>query len=117
MNKPEASLLEKLFDGETPLRRAIFCTYGFDPEYFSEVIYPELRKRRCERVLILMDAAQYQLIPASESLNSFGRVVIERFPGQLFHPIFFILAGNGRVRAAIGSANLTRAGFENNREL
>jgi hypothetical protein len=118
MNKLEASLLEKLFDGETPIRRAVFCTYGFDPEYFAEVIYPELQKRRCERTLILMDADQYQSIPASDSLNSMGRVVIERSPaGQLFHPKVYVLAGNGRTRASVGSANLTRAGFENNWEL
>ncbi len=118
MNKLEASLLENLFDGETPIRRAVFCTYGFDPEYFSEVIYPELQKRRCERMLILMDSIQYKSISASDSLNSMGRLLIERFPaGQLFHPKLYVLTGNGRARAVIGSANLTRSGFENNREL
>lgn len=118
MPKPEANLLEMLFETDTPIRRAVFCTYNFDPAYFAEVIYPELRRQQCERVLVLMDAARYQTLKAPDILDSTGRIVLERFPAsQLFHPKLAVLAGNGRARGVIGSANLTRAGFEENWEL
>src|SRR5436309_377634 len=109
MARLEESLLVWLFDTERPVRRAVFCTYRFDPTFFAEVILPELQRRGCERTLVLMDALQYQVLAAPDDLETQGQVVLERFgSGQLFHPKAFVLAGNGRGRCVIGSANLTR---------
>lgn len=120
----EANLLDTLLDFDAPLRRAVFLTYSFDPDYFVDTVYPELRRRRCERVLILMDATQYAALHARGDLPGDGRLIVEHYHrGVLFHPKVFVLAGgaqeagSAKFRAVVGSANLTRAGFELNREL
>lgn len=124
MARLEANLLDALFDLDTPIRRAVFLTYSFDPTYFADAIYPELQRRGCERTLILMDVTQYQLLSARGDIPGAGRVILERFPREtLFHPKVFVLAGAGiepgttSFRCVIGSANLTRHGFEEHREL
>jgi HKD family nuclease len=118
MPRLEESLLEWLFDIGKTVYRAVFCTYRFDPEYFVDVISPELRRHRCGRTLILMDSAQYHTLTVSGDLGAAGRVVLERYDSRkLFHPKLYLLAGNSRARCAVGSANLTRDGLETNYEL
>jgi hypothetical protein len=118
MSRMEESLLEWIFEAGTPIRRAVFCTYRFDPDFFTEIIYPELRRRRCGRTLVLMDAEQYKSLAVSDDLGASGRVVLERYDaGKMFHPKVFVVAGNGRARCVLGSANLTRDGLEKNYEL
>ena len=134
------NLLHELLDFGGRISRAVFLTYGFDPEYFAEFIYPALRECGCERTLVLLDAAQYGRVTNFGALASDGRLVIEHYrPGITFHPKLFLLTGvsdagdvgnvgmpeaardagarRNRMRCALGSANLTRAGFETNREL
>lgn len=95
------------------LRGVLFLTYNFDGRWFEEVMAPEVFERGVEHCLIIRD----------------GRALIQELPSvrctranaghstRIFHPKLILAVAEDRALACVGSANLTRGGFERNLEL
>ena len=100
------------FAPQEPLQAALFLTYAFDGRWFEEALIPDLCERPITTILVVRDgraisteapSARYRKANASKS--------------AVFHPKLALLVAEDRVRAVISSANLTRGGFERQREL
>lgn len=110
----------KQYGSATP-RRAVFCTYDFDPARFEAQILPELtRARRWFRTLVLADGAALQKQGVLDQRSSFSRYELAPVhlhgPG-VFHPKLIFLQAGSHVLVGIGSANLTAGGLGGNLEL
>ncbi len=107
--------------GGSPPRRAVLCTYDFDPKHFHAMLFPALTRRAREfRTLILADAGSLQQSFGSPGQRTFARyelAPVRCLKGGVFHPkIMFLQAGRSYL-VGIGSSNLTRGGFGGNLEL
>lgn len=100
------------FAAGEPLRAALFLTYSFDGRWFEEAIVPELCERPIETMLVVRDRNAI----ANEAPSVRYRKV-NACSSSVFHPKLALLVTRDRARAVIGSANLTRGGFERSREL
>jgi hypothetical protein len=100
------------FASQQPLRAALFLTYSFDGRWFDEAIVPDLCERPIETMLVIRDR---NAITTEASTVRYRRTNASR--SAVFHPKLALLVGEDSARAVIGSANLTRAGFERQREL
>jgi Molybdopterin-binding domain of aldehyde dehydrogenase len=104
--------------GSKPPRRAVFCTYDFDHDHFSQVLGPLLFKRRPFRSWVLVDSGALQAL--IHSTASFGRLQIAPVrcrSGGIFHPKIILMQAGSHYLAGLGSANLTNGGFGGNLEL
>lgn len=101
---------------------ALVATYDFDPVYFERRILPQDGFNGAERIIILMDKGRYQ-----ERLNNqefmatgFNRqylvIPVSRARG-VFHPKLYLVLGEKKITAVIGSNNCTGAGTAYNMEL
>lgn len=95
-----------------PLRAALFLTYNFDGSWFEEAVAPELFERPVETALILRD--RRALLSEATSVR-YHRA--DAAFSQVFHAKLALFIAEDRARAVVGSANLTRGGFERNLEL
>jgi hypothetical protein len=95
-----------------PLRAALFLTYNFDGLWFEEAVAPDLFERPVETALVLRDR---QVLVSEAPSVRYHRA--DASFSQVFHPKLALFVAEDRARAILGSANLTRGGFERNLEL
>ena len=100
------------FAAREPLRAALFLTYSFDGRWFEEAIVPDL----CERPIGTMLVVRDRNAIGSEAPSVRYRKA-NACTSAVFHPKLALLVTEDRARAVISSANLTRGGFERQREL
>jgi hypothetical protein len=100
------------FAAREPLRAALFLTYSFDGRWFEDAIVPDL----CDRDIATMLVVRDRNAIASEA-PSFRYRKANACASAVFHPKLALLVTDDRARAIISSANLTRGGFERQREL
>ncbi|MCB9990463.1 MAG: hypothetical protein H6867_03655 [Rhodospirillales bacterium] len=116
----EQDLLKAFDDHQS--KYALVATYDFDPVYFERRIFYRKGFNSAERIIILMDKGRYQ-----ERLNNqefmasgFNRnylVVPVSRPNGVFHPKLYLMLGDKKASAIIGSNNCTGAGTAYNMEL
>jgi hypothetical protein len=94
------------------LRAILLLTYNFDGLWFEEAVAPELFERPVETALVLRD--RQALVSEAPSVR-YHRA--DAAFSQVFHPKLALFVAEDRARAILGSANLTRGGFERNLEL
>ena len=96
-----------------PLRGVLFLTYNLDGSWFEEVIAPELFDRAVEHCLIVRDgrAVRSELRSLRCVRSNAG------YSTRIFHPKLILAVAENRAVACVGSANLTRGGYEKNLEL
>lgn len=100
------------FAAGEPLRAALFLTYSFDGRWFEEALVPGL----CDRSIATMLVVRDRNAITSEAPSVRYRKA-NACASAVFHPKLALLVTEDRARAVIGSANLTRGGFERQREL
>ncbi len=100
------------FAAREPLRAALFLTYSFDGRWFEEAIVPDF----CERPIATMLVVRDRNAIASEAPSVRYRKA-NACASAVFHPKLALLVTEDKARAVISSANLTRGGFERQREL
>lgn len=94
------------------LRAVLLLTYSSDGRWFEQVLAPELFERRVDTALIIRDAnALISEIPGVRCHRA------DAIASRVFHPKLLLLVSENRALAVIGSANLTRGGYERNLEL
>lgn len=99
------------------LRRAVLCTYDFDPQRFDDVVFRELRRKF--RILVIADAGALQA-PLEKTKYGFGRYELAParcLRGGVFHAKVVFLRAGAKYLIGIGSANLTAGGLGGNLEL
>jgi len=95
------------------LRAALFLTYCFDGKWFEEGLVSDLFDRPVTTALILRDGNTV----LNEALNVRCDRVNANFSKRVFHSKLGLFVAEDRALVIIGSANLTRGGFERNLEL
>jgi hypothetical protein len=106
--------------GASTPRRAVLCTYDFDPERFQAVLFPVLTRRgRQFRTLVMADAGALQQRLRERSRQAFDRYELAPVRCNrrgVFHPKIFLLRAGDNYLVGIGSSNLTAGGFGANLE-
>lgn len=100
------------FAANEPLQAALFLTYAFDGRWFEEALVPDLCERPIETFLVVRDRNAI-----SSEAPSVRYLRANAGESTVFHPKLILLVAEDRARAIIGSANLTRSGFERQQEL
>jgi hypothetical protein len=95
------------------LRAVLILTYCFDGRWFEEAVAPELFERPVITTLLLRD--RHALISEAPSVR-YHRADAA-YSRKVFHPKLALFIAEDQVRAIVGSANMTRGGFERNLEL
>lgn len=111
------SLLDELRKGG--YEASLITTYNAYLPFYEDVILRRLINAGSRHNVLLMDERQYSVSVANHPPRLAGRqytLLPMRAPGA-FHPKLIFLAGKHKGLIAIGSHNLTLAGFGFNREL
>jgi len=114
---PRHSLIDELRSGG--YEAALFTTFTCYFPFYEDVVLRRLTAAGVRHNVLLMDQGQYSSALQSDPPRLAGRrytLVPIRVPGA-FHPKLIFLAGKNKGLVAIGSHNLTIAGFGFNREL
>jgi len=110
----------KQYGKESP-RRAVFCTYDFDPARFEAVLMPELNRRsKWFRTLVLADAAALQktgVLQGRAASSTYELAPVRVNSTGVFHPKLILLQAGSHVLVGVGSGNLTVGGLGGNLEL
>ncbi len=96
-----------------PLRGVLLLTYTFDGRWFEEVIAPELFDRAVDHCLLIRDGRAVRSEPRSVRCVRANA----GYSTRIFHPKLLLAVTEHRAIVCIGSANLTRGGYEKNLEL
>jgi hypothetical protein len=96
-----------------PLRAVLILTYCFDGRWFEEAVAPELFERPVITMLLLRD--RHALIFEAPSVR-YHRADAA-YSSNIFHPKLALFIAEDQARVIVGSANMTRGGFERNLEL
>lgn len=94
------------------LRAALFLTYSFDGRWFEEALVPDLCERPIATMLVVRDRNAISAEAPSVRYRKANACA-----SAVFHPKLALLVTEDSARAVISSANLTRGGFERQREL
>jgi hypothetical protein len=100
------------FAAREPLRAALFLTYSFDGRWFEDALVPDLCERSIATMLVMRDRNAITSEAPSVRYRKANACA-----SAVFHPKLALLITESRARAVISSANLTRGGFERQREL
>jgi hypothetical protein len=100
------------FAAQEPLRAVLFLTYAFDGRWFEEALVPDLCERSIATMLVIRDRNAITSEAPSVRYRKANACA-----SAVFHPKLALLVAEDRARAVISSANLTRGGFERQREL
>jgi hypothetical protein len=101
------------FASGEPLRGVLFLTYNLDGRWFEAVMADELFSRPVEHCLIVRDGGALR-----SELRSVRCVRANAgFSTRVFHSKLLLAVSERRARLCIGSANLTRGGYEKNLEM
>lgn len=109
-------LLRDVIGGFAPgqgLRAALLLTYCFDGKWFEEGFVPDLFDRPVTTALILRDGN----VVLNESPTVRYHRANANFSKRVFHSKLGLFIAEDRALVIVGSANLTRGGFERNLEL
>lgn len=121
--------LDDLLVVEEPCLGAAFCTYAFDPRFFEEQMLRALLRLRSdpdEQAGMYHEEARRALqeAPVAVLLDASVRQPGRRLPydqlivrSRIFHPKLVLALYESHARILIGSANLTRGGYDENVEL
>ena len=113
---------------DSPCIAAVFCTYNFDPSFFEEQVLRAVLQINAdpeEAVLAFLEESRRALkeTPVAVLVDASMRRPGRRLPydqllvrQRTFHPKVALLVFDDHARLLIGSANLTRSGFEQNLE-
>lgn len=108
------------FGGDAP-RRAIFCTFDFEPQSFEGKILTELsRFGKHFRTLVLVDAGEWRDVLGRESVgprHGYQVAPVQCRGTGVFHPKLIFLSAGCHHLVGIGSSNLTGGGLGSNLEL
>lgn len=102
---------------------AIIGTYNLQGRYLEGKILPKLKRVKIKNRIVLTDTETYSnKIDTNNGKNYFRQAGREYYLdhvrcGKVFHPKFVLFLGRERGLALIGSANLTKPGWENNAEM
>lgn len=115
MAAEKLSLVDSLgsFAPGQPLRAVLVLTYCFDGRWFEEAVAPEVFERPVATALLIRD--RNALISELPSVRF--RRADAAFSTRVFHPKLALFVAEDRARVFLGSANLTRGGYERNLEL
>jgi len=114
---PRRSLIDELRSGG--YEAALLTTFNAYLPFYEDVVLRRLLTAGVRHNVLLIDQVQYSAALQSEPPRFAGRrytLLPIRVPGA-FHPKLIFLAGKHKGLIAIGSHNLTLAGFGFNREL
>lgn len=114
---PRRSLIDELRSGG--YEAALFTTFNAYLPFYEDVVLRRLITAGVRHNVLLMDQGQYSAALQSAPPRLAGRrytLLPIQVPGA-FHPKLIFLAGKNKGFLAIGSHNLTLAGFGFNREL
>lgn len=121
-------MLDRVLSAEEPCLGAVFCSYTFDPTFFEEqVLHTILRLRSDPQespAQFLQEAREgLQASPVVCMVDAEARQPGKRLPYDLYlvrartyHPKVYLVLYASHARLAIGSGNLTKAGFGQNTE-
>ena len=109
------SLVDSLgsFAPGQPLRAVLALTYCLDGRWFEEAVAPEVFERPVATALLIRD--RNALISELPSVRF--RRADAAFSTRVFHPKLALFVAEDCARVFLGSANLTRGGYERNLEL
>lgn len=98
---------------------AVLTTYNLHIPFLEEVVLRRLHASGCRHIAVLADQNQLAKAVATDTPRRAGRdYMLLPMPTQTaFHPKIMLLAGNSKGILAVGSHNLTYAGFGHNREV
>ncbi len=100
---------------------AIFSTYNFDPIFFEKRLLRSKGLAKARRIMIFMDASQYQqLLTSNLSLNAINHrylVIPISVSSGVFHSKLSIFMDQIGGQILCGSGNLTQMGYTHNLEL
>jgi hypothetical protein len=124
------NLLRDLDQEDRSVTGTIATTYTFGPRFFESQILDACADRHPDRnTVVLIDSETYDetIRPATDERTTIGerpkaagsRYYLAPVDGgpATFHPKIVYQAGEKRVNAFIGSANLTQQGYTSNREI
>ena len=100
------------FAAQEPLRAALFLSYSFDGRWFEDAIVADLCDRPIATMLVIRDRNAITSEAPSVRYRKTNACA-----SAVFHPKLALLVTDNSARAVISSANLTRGGFERQREL
>lgn len=115
MGAEQLGLLDELSGGRL-YSSAILSTYGFDGTFFENEILPVLDKLDVTNVVVLTDTESYRNTDAVAQAGQAYYIDHVQCP-KVHHPKFVALFGRDYGRAFVGSANLTKPGWEQSGEL
>jgi Tyrosyl-DNA phosphodiesterase len=95
------------------LRAALLLTYSFDGKWLEEGFVPDLFERPVATALILRDGN----VILSEAPTLRYHRANAGFSRRVFHSKLALFVAEDSALVVVGSANLTRGGFERNLEL
>src|SRR5947209_1507967 len=83
------------------------ATYEFSPQFFERRLLAKKSYGSAERIVVFMDRGRYRELLSGGLIGSeFNRrylvVPVDRAP-YVFHPKLYLVVGDGRVDAVIGS--------------
>lgn len=98
---------------------ALFTTYALSLTFFETYLLPQLRKSRCEKIIILVDVDGYQSSLMELKSRHVGQeyfLIPVKLKDGIFHPKISYLCGQDEDLLMIGSGNLTFGGHGRNLE-
>lgn len=119
------NLLSEMGSDRRKMTGAIFTTYPFDPGFTENAVVSMLSKKGVGgNNVVLVDSSKYDQTFDRESGNTVSSAGVNYHLApvtlsgrRVFHPKVYFFAGERRVYAFVGSANLTQKGFTDNAEL
>lgn len=118
-------LLKRLFDDSRVIDGAILTSFPFTPDYFEATILRALRRKGVgtNTVALVDDRTYDRTLTESGRLQPTGAgqeyylAPVEAPASGTFHPKIAVLAGEKRLHAFVGSANLTQQAYTSNQEI
>jgi hypothetical protein len=96
----------------------LICSYTADLRFFEATCLPEARAMRARVTVVHDDTASVTLADELRHAGTiYTDVPVRCRSGGAFHPKLLVIAGKNRAVAAIGSGNVTAAGWHHNAEL
>jgi hypothetical protein len=115
MGGEQFGLLDELSGGQL-YSSAILSTYGFDGTFFEADVLPVLSQLEVANTVVLTDTESYRRTDAVTQAGQSYYLDHVRCP-QIHHPKFVALFGRDYGRLFVGSANLTKPGWQQSAEL
>lgn len=98
---------------------ALLTTFNFEIEYFERAILNRLYACGTRKVSLFLDAKELSKAIQKTRVSGLGRryAVNPIIMNATFHPKISLLAGKGRAKVIVSSANIKTSGYEINHEI